>query len=242
MPSPGDGTEEDVLARLPSGLSRVCVLGSTELRNPTVTRPLLRSIATSLQPFEGKIVVLTGGMAGVQREFADSLGSSVDVINLVPLGTDSGYKVGQDVACGKDLDERIEIYGRIGDVYLSFEGGPGVAKEANAAFRRGAPVLALRSTGGASAGKMGFPEKAFERPEWATEADWGVLSGTEADPSIVATGVSRLIASRLQLNSDDSVSVDNACSRVCCDPLFDLVRWFTGDRTGSAPARQVESR
>merc|ERR1712125_214620 len=119
--------------------------------------------------------VITGGMPGVQRAFARGLGDFPALFNLLPLGNSSNYGVGVDIEAGKDLPERMEIFALIGDIYISIEGGPGVAKEANNALARGAVVLPMMATGGASSGKCEFPMLALRAPFCATSHQWELI-------------------------------------------------------------------
>merc|ERR1719235_1321695 len=97
------------------------------------------------------------------------------MVHMLPAGQASNISVGQDFAQFKDLPERIAVFGQIGDIYITVEGGPGVSKEANAAFARGAIVLPMMCTGGASGGMFGFPEGAMQPPEFATPEQWELL-------------------------------------------------------------------
>eukprot|EP00929_Paragymnodinium_shiwhaense_P013338 TRINITY_DN1211_c1_g1_i2.p1 TRINITY_DN1211_c1_g1~~TRINITY_DN1211_c1_g1_i2.p1 ORF type:complete len:1355 (-),score=374.47 TRINITY_DN1211_c1_g1_i2:103-4167(-) len=182
---PQGGTIEEltrtVIRRLPVG-PRLCVLGGTELHSPD-GEALVAAIAKAIvaSDLASKFVVVTGGMSGVQECFAKTLGSDFpSLIHLLPEGQASNFGVGRDVEAGRDLPERIEVFGRLGHIYISVEGGPGVAKEARAAFERGAIVLPLISTGGASSGMFDFPAGALERPaalaEAVSEESWASLS------------------------------------------------------------------
>lgn len=133
----GDGAEVELQARLasfkkdvenklPKGLTRVCVLGGRKVTKTDVTTPLIESIARELQQFSTEIVVITGGMPGVQETFAKNLSKDVGLYNLLPVGDICEYGVGTDLACGNSLEERMKVFGRIAHIYLTFEGGPGV--------------------------------------------------------------------------------------------------------------------
>lgn len=229
MANDGDVDEEKIknlrdtmLTVLPQKKIRVCILGGKDFKS-AVTRPLIEAIAQQLRVFSGKIVVLTGGLEGVQKLFANSVGNDVTVYNFLPGEQSSGYDVGEDVPCGSSLKERMAVFGRLGDIYLSFEGGPGVGAEATAAFDRGAVVLALRGTGGASAGKLGFPTGALERPDWAARADWEMLGGTE--PSKVALAVARLIFARICANdyADESIDQGGCCGNDFLAPIANFI-------------------
>lgn len=208
---------DEVQKVLPQDKKRLCILGGQEIRNNDVTKPLIQQIAKQLPQFSDNIVVLTGGLKGVQQHFAQNVGDGVSVFNLLPKDQSSNYGVGQDIACGTNLQERMAVFGEIGDIYLSFEGGGGVGGEATAAFNNGALVLPLRATGGASEGKFGFPEGALAKPEWAPPADWDMLK--EGEASKVAPAVARLI--RIRLYGDSSKCV-------CCQVFTDMLANFFG--------------
>lgn len=83
--------------------------------------------------------------------------------SLAP-GDARGYGVGEDVVAAANLEQRKAVYGEVGDVYVTFGGGGGVAQEAGAGFKRGATVIPLRRSGGASNGMFNFPADALLRP------------------------------------------------------------------------------
>ena len=89
--------------------------------------------------------------------------------------------VGEDIHLRASFDERIQIFDYVGDVYVIFECGHGVSNEANAAFARGACLVPVMRSGGASSGVFNFPAGAFEKPSFATEEQWQLLS-SKASP------------------------------------------------------------
>merc|ERR1712113_1136188 len=116
------------------------------------------------------------GMPGVQETFARTLGLDfTTLIHLLPENHSSDFHVGIDMAAGKDLPERMDIFANIGHIYLTVAGGPGVAKEARQAFDRGAAVLPMLSTPGASSGEFGFPPGALIQPMWVSDDSWSLL-------------------------------------------------------------------
>jgi len=178
-------------------LPRVCILGGTSLNDPD-TAMLLKSVARSLEAsLSNRIVILTGGMKGVQESLVKGLTDFPALVHLLPFGQASGFSIGKDVVAGTSLEERQEIFGQVGQVYLTFEGGPGVAKEAKAAFERGAVVLPFASTGGASSGMHDFPAGALMRPGFATTEQWACLQ-EKGSPwhaaSVVVDIISNLLA------------------------------------------------
>lgn len=188
---------EDIMQQLPL-CPCVCILGGTKLQDP-LTEALVTVVAEQLaRHFAAKVVVLTGGMPGVQAAFAKGFGLSSSLFNLLPRGQSSDYGIGLDLACGADLDERMDIFAQLGHVYLSFEGGPGVAREARAAFERGAFVLPIASTGGASSGMFGFPPGALRKPACASEAQWACLA-ERGSPEQQATAVIDIVSANFQV-------------------------------------------
>ncbi|CAE8652810.1 unnamed protein product, partial [Polarella glacialis] len=133
------------------------------------------------------VIFVTGGLGGVQQAFAESCDIAARVWNVLPKGQRSGYIQGKDLNAGKDLDQRREVFSALGELYLSFEGGPGVAAEARAAVQRGATVLPVPRTGGASSGMFDFPASVLARPWFATEEQWMLLNDQEADVAKVAS-------------------------------------------------------
>jgi len=171
---------------------RVCILGGQKF-NDEASQPLVECLAAEFAArLADRVVVLTGGMAGVQETFANGCANGPNVVNMLPRGQSSVSAVGVDFAEFSSLDERIAVFGQIGDIYISVEGGPGVAKEALAAHSRGAIVLPLISTGGASGGMFDFPAGALEQPQFATNEQWDLLN-TKGAPEATAQAVVDMI-------------------------------------------------
>jgi len=194
--SPTEGVQaavRRVAAELGAG-PKVCILGGTTFNDPT-SEALVQSLAQLLsQRLNDAACLVTGGMDGVQRTFARHCGEDCcRLFNLMPLGQASGYEQGRDVCAGRDLEERKEVFGLLGDVYITVEGGPGVAHEARVAASRGALVVPLRRTGGASEGMFDFPAAALQRPSCATEEQWELLGNKDAPVDAVAAAVVAIV-------------------------------------------------
>jgi len=179
---------ETISRTLPKGL-RLCILGGTGFHNKA-SMQLVEVVAKGIgEKLVERIILLTAGMAGVQETFAKNIGRAIPIVNLVTAGEVSDFGVGQDIGAGESIEERMVLLGQLGDVYLTVEGGPVVAKEAKAAFARGAIVLPLISTGGASAGMFDFPQGALLKPSFATEGQWACLKEAITPPESVAEAV-----------------------------------------------------
>eukprot|EP00747_Dinoflagellata_sp_TGD_P083394 gnl/TRDRNA2_/TRDRNA2_162094_c0_seq1.p1 gnl/TRDRNA2_/TRDRNA2_162094_c0~~gnl/TRDRNA2_/TRDRNA2_162094_c0_seq1.p1 ORF type:complete len:495 (-),score=85.61 gnl/TRDRNA2_/TRDRNA2_162094_c0_seq1:113-1597(-) len=174
---------------------RICILGETEFHEAD-SEELVKAVAKQLEATFGAAgVFITCGKAGVQKVFAESCGDGSRVWNLLPHGQASGYGVGKDIQAGQDLAQRGQIFGRLGDIYITVEGGQGVAEEARSAFERGALVLPLVRTGGASEGMFDFPSGALLKPSFATREQWALLGDQGAPLADSAAAVIAIAAS-----------------------------------------------
>eukprot|EP00913_Durusdinium_trenchii_P020149 g18934.t1 len=103
------------------------------------------------------VIFITCGQQGVQEAFAKGCGDGSLVRNLLAQGEICHFRAG-----------------RLASAFTRFvssdlrQGGPGVAQDARLVMARNASVLALKRTGGASAGKFDFPQAALT-PDFATE-------------------------------------------------------------------------
>jgi len=173
---------------------RICVLGGTVFQN-TASEELVQAVASCLDAgLNGRVVFITAGLPGVQKVFAKSCGDGSRVWTLVAPGQTNKYGIGGDLHAGLDLQHRKDIYAHIGDIYVTFEGGPAVSADARVAMARGAAVLPVMRTGGASAGTFGFPAEALQRPSYISDTVWSLLAQKEAPIEETADAVHTIIA------------------------------------------------
>mmetsp|Transcript_40384 Transcript_40384/g.93686 ORF Transcript_40384/g.93686 Transcript_40384/m.93686 type:complete len:280 (+) Transcript_40384:36-875(+) len=207
MPQEGRLTDRgnDLRARLSARL-RVCILGGTAFLN-NESEALVKAIASEVHERfnEEGVLFLTCGQQGIQETFAQNCGDGGMIRNLLVAGSCSHFRAGQDIIAGRDAEAVKSFFAEVGDVYLTVEGGPGVAQEARRVLARGATVLPLKRTGGASAGKFDFPEKALSRPAYATEEQWQQLS-RNTPPKDAAATVADLLANLLEARGRSSAS------------------------------------
>jgi len=171
----------------------VCVLGSvtfSHAHSSALVVALAQSLERTLPP---TTKFVTGGMDGVQKTFATNCTDGSRVLNLLPEGQSSGYSVGLDVHAGADLNERKVVFAQLGDVYVTVEGGPGVAQEARDASARGAIVVPMMRTGGASSGMFGFPAEALAVHPEASARQWELLQDTGASVTATAEAAAEII-------------------------------------------------
>lgn len=162
----------------------VCILGGTAFYKAG-SEELVTAVARQLAQRVGpRAVIVTGGMPGVQKAFAEAFAEQCSdgtrLFQLVPQGQQNPYGVGEALHAGANLEQRRDAFGLLGDIYLTVEGGPGVAAEARAAVARGARVLPLMRTGGASAGMYEFPAEALARPPNVSAEHWVAIHSSDA--------------------------------------------------------------
>jgi len=194
--APSEETPPEAAARLRKELGDkdliVCILGSTKFQGAE-SEELVKAMAAELSLAVGsRVKFVTGGMPGVQEVFAKHCGEGDRVWNLLPVGEESSFGVGTQMNAGANLEARRAIFGLLGDLYITVEGGPGVSEEVKAAHARGAAVVPLVRTGGASSGMFDFPVAALEKPKWASETQWSLLFDKE-DVVDSATAVACLV-------------------------------------------------
>eukprot|EP00927_Polykrikos_kofoidii_P074309 TRINITY_DN70297_c0_g1_i1.p1 TRINITY_DN70297_c0_g1~~TRINITY_DN70297_c0_g1_i1.p1 ORF type:complete len:378 (-),score=67.72 TRINITY_DN70297_c0_g1_i1:86-1177(-) len=172
----------------------VCILGGTTFQSEA-NRLIVIDLARALSAAGMRAVFVTGGNAGVQQTFAQAFGEAngaSQIFHLLPHGQESGFGVGHDVHAGANADERKKIMGLVGDVYVTIEGGPGVASEARDAVARGASVVPLIRSGGASAGMFDFPMAAMNPPQFVNQDQWALLS-QEVQPTLSANAMAHIV-------------------------------------------------
>jgi len=124
---------------------RLVVIGSTKFWGQDSAR-ICEAIAVDLAAID-ELVAVTGGVAGVGQTFGqvfsatrNAMSKPENLYHLLPRGLepcDSGITIG----AGDDFFERREILGRLGQIYLMIEGGPGTQHEAEVAVSKGFPVI-----------------------------------------------------------------------------------------------------
>lgn len=199
---PAGETPRDAAARIAKVFGsgpRLCVLGARALQNPD-SEKILKLFAKMLGDRVGEdAVLITGGLEGVQQVFAQACPKRVQLFNVIPTDRESSdYGCGRDIFAGGSTEERVSVSNLLGDVYFTVEGGGGVSAEAWAAMERGADVVPLIRSGGASSGLFGFPPDALQRPEWASEEQWQHLKDPAVPVYQCAATCADLVARLLQ--------------------------------------------
>jgi predicted Rossmann-fold nucleotide-binding protein len=149
-----DRAAAEVASKLPPSF-RVAIIGSTSFWHPDSEETC--SALGRVLAYMRDLALVTGGVGGVgdtvARRFWDSReGKDGDrgLFHVLPLGY-GPRKVGRTLFAGADMAERREILGRLADLYVVIEGGPGTVHEASVALARAAGVLPVGRSGGHSA-------------------------------------------------------------------------------------------
>lgn len=228
----------DIVERLSHALRQrlscpiIVIVGGQEFRSKdseAIVQEIAKKITGAFRDIPATFVI--GGLQGVQATFANCLGDAMKqdrLVNLLSVSCTSAIDVGEDHTVGFTLQERMQVTGMVGDIYLTVEGGPGVASEATAALNRGAAVVPVMRTGGASAGGFGFPVAALEQPAAATKEQWALLQQTDADISHSASAVASILA---------GLAAGSSCRSAA--KAIALFRRFDPDGSGRMPTESL---
>jgi len=174
--------------------ARICILGSQILRG-SANVSLVQAVAKGVRRAVGETaVIIMSGEAGVQATFAQAFGAE-SVVNFVPKGKKSVSGIGHDMVVGATITDVMTKMKSIAHLYLAFEGEASCVEISKAASERGAFVLPVMRTGGASscADSPGFPAKALQRPSFVAEAVWSQIRDPSSGDEQVAALLSGIV-------------------------------------------------
>ena len=185
-----------VAAQLPAGPC-LAVIGSTSLWH-IESEATCSALGRLLADLDG-LVLLTGGVEGVGEAIGRSFFRAREdeeghrgVFHLLPRGH-GRWDYGETLMAGSDMAERREILGRVAQIYVIVEGGPGTAHEASVALARSVLVIPVARSGGC-AGDL-YPE--ITRMPDVDEGAWRVLARADASPEHVAQAVRNIVGMKL---------------------------------------------
>lgn len=201
MFDPLDAETRAVMSRISPG-PRLVVIGSTSFWGPDSAR-ICDAIAENLAELED-LVAVTGGMDGVGLSFGrafsearKALAKPEKLYHLLPAGfgpCDSGVTID----AGYDFFERREVLGRLGQIYLMIEGGPGTEHEAQVAVSKGFPIIPVARTGG----HAGSIYHSVPIPPGIRAEDWRILSDAEAPHEDLIEAVRRIVETFLKVRNE----------------------------------------
>ena len=154
------------------------------------------------------LVIITGGVPGVgevvARHFFNErrrLSLKPNTFHILPRGLVS-WDYGVTLFGGDSFRDRRLILGRLAPIYLAVEGGPGTAHEARVVLRRGAQVIPIGRTGGASQdlfAKLPCPERRIN-------SEWKLLNDPAAGVERIGSAVRRIVDGLLLSGSKQKVA------------------------------------
>jgi hypothetical protein len=187
-----DREVEELGARIPAG-PRLGIIGSTALWHPESEATCI-ALGVALAGLDG-VLLLTGGVEGIGETVGRSFHAARTqhshdscVFHVLPRGSRQ-WDYGETLFAGSNMSERREILGRLADVYVEIEGGPGTAHEASVALARPVPVIPV----GRSGGHAGELYLRMTRPSFAAEEAWQTLGGTDKSQEVVAQALTDII-------------------------------------------------
>eukprot|EP00439_Symbiodinium_sp_Y106_P046416 s2187_g5.t3 len=101
-----------------------------------------------------------------------------------------------------------------GDVYIFVEGGEDEAWIARKAAERGADLVPIKRSGGASTGLHNFPEEALQRPPFVGEACWALLADSTAPIAAASAAASAAVAGALAKRCREKQPAEGSPSRL----------------------------
>jgi len=184
----------------------VCIIGGAETPGAG-TMSLLSSLAQELHSrLPRSVVFVVGTSQGVAEAFCTSTDAEPDrVWNIT-----EGWLHAHGLAAG---DER-ELLAHIGDVYIFVEGGEDEAWIARKAAERGADLVPIKRSGGASTGLHNFPEEALQRPPFVGEACWALLADSTAPIAAASAAASAAVAGALAKRCREKQPAEGSPSRL----------------------------
>mmetsp|Transcript_84655 Transcript_84655/g.132232 ORF Transcript_84655/g.132232 Transcript_84655/m.132232 type:complete len:741 (-) Transcript_84655:55-2277(-) len=171
---------------------RVCLLGGgyhgTEGEElPLYAKALAEALVENSSTTLASVQLFSGGRPGVQQTFVEHAAAlNLPVVNLVHRGSNSQLPSHALIhEAGFSEEEKADIFTKIGDIYITIGGGPGVSREAASASAGGAYVIPVISSGGASA-ELALPDVVMEDEAL-------ILSNRQSTPDILANTLLSII-------------------------------------------------
>ena len=111
------------------------------------------------------------------------------IYHLLPIGY-SPIDYGATIFCGRNMVERREVLGRVAELYLVIEGGPGTEYEAEVALSKGATVVPVGRSGGYS--RILYDDMPI--PHGLSAEDWTTLGADGVSLNELARAVESIMS------------------------------------------------
>lgn len=192
-----DQVAESCRAQIVPG-PRVAVLGSTSFYGP-LSESLCRLLAADLADMP-ELVLLTGGVSGVGQTFGHAFYEArrsqqrpPNVYHLLPAEM-APVEYGITLAAGDSLSDRREVLGRVANLYIIIEGGPGTVHESATALDHRLPVVPIAATGGHALELYATTD----RPPEVDPEDWSALAMDHLPPEAISGAAGRVVRALLR--------------------------------------------
>lgn len=154
---------------------------------PLYAKALAEALVENSSTTLASVQLFSGGRPGVQQTFVEHAAAlNLPVVNLVHRGSNSQLPSHALIhEAGFSEEEKADIFTKIGDIYITIGGGPGVSREAASASAGGAYVIPVISSGGASA-ELALPDVVMEDEAL-------ILSNRQSTPDILANTLLSII-------------------------------------------------
>ncbi len=187
-----DDEAQRITSLLPAG-PRVIVIGSTDFWHQE-SEATCDEAGRLLATIPG-LALLTGGVEGVGEAAGRSFFNArlkcqqaPLVYHVLPRGEEA-WDYGETFWAGDDMTERREVLGRLSELFLAIEGGPGTEHEVAVASERGAKVIPV----GRSGGQAGILYAKMSCPSGMDGATWAALGDGKASPIGTAQAILRAV-------------------------------------------------
>ncbi|MBK8233644.1 MAG: hypothetical protein IPK72_24485 [Candidatus Eisenbacteria bacterium] len=192
-----DQLAESCRSRIVPG-PRIAVLGSTAFYG-ALSESICQILAADLAGTP-EIVLLTGGVSGVGQTFGHAFFEArrsqqlpPNVYHLLPAEM-APVEYGVTLPAGDSLSDRREVLGRVANLYIIIEGGPGTVHESATALDHGLPVVPIAATGGHALELYATTD----RPPAAKPDDWSALAMDHLPPASISAAAARVVRALLR--------------------------------------------
>lgn len=174
----------------------ICVLsdGQRSVATSGLVAPVAQALSTNLNDHPVHFVV-SAGAVGADFVLNLQAGSLFTRVAWEGEARSPGHEPA--VGIGRNAPEYRQIFSRLGDIYVTFDGAAETAEQARLATEGGAVVLPFPRSGGASQGAFNFPPAALQRPAVASEETWKPICDPGAPAEDAAAAAASIVKSWL---------------------------------------------
>ncbi|MFC1743165.1 hypothetical protein ACFL35_04160 [Candidatus Riflebacteria bacterium] len=183
---------KSLMQKLPPGPG-LAIIGSASFHQDK-NRTLCTHLGRSLAEIPG-LFIITGGVSGVGETIGRAFFSKkvldteeTSIFHILPEGCGK-VDYGTTFFAGANMYERREILGRMTNIYLVIEGGPGTAHEARVAIAQNATLIPVAASGDAALENY----KMLKCPAGISMTDWRILADMQANIEKISESISEIM-------------------------------------------------